>query len=202
LGDVFISYSRDDRKKVADLVERLQKSGVSVWWDPQLSPGSQWTTEVENRIKDSSSVVIVWSRRSIASFFVKAEAMLALNLDKARPVRIDEVPPPFPFETIHAHDLLPPDEWGQMDKLVQVIRGRGPMVLAAQTGVAPPKPRGGRPPLAAMLVTPVLMVAGLAVTMLGPLLPAGYAQYAMMMGGVLSGGGLMYAFMAVLQSRG
>jgi hypothetical protein len=202
LAEVFISYSRDDRKKVADLVERLQKSGVSVWWDPELSPGSQWTTEVENRIKGASSVVIVWSRRSIASFFVKAEAMLALNLDKARPVRIEEVPPPFPFETIHAHDLLPPDEWGQMDKLLQVIRGRGPMMLADPANSGKQQGRRGPGLPGAMLVTPVLMVAGLAITMAGPLLPAPYAPFAMMMGGVLSGGGLMYAFMTVLQSRG
>jgi hypothetical protein len=202
LAEVFISYSRDDKKKVADLVDRLRNSGVNVWWDPQLTPGSQWTTEVEDRIKNSSSVVIVWSRRSIASFFVKAEAMLALNLDKARPVRIDEVPPPFPFETIHAHDLLPPDEWGQIEKLVQVIRAGGPMALAGPSGASKLKGRGAHGTLAAMLVTPAFMVAGLAITMAGPLLPAVYAPFAMMMGGVLSGGGLMYAFMTVLQSRG
>jgi adenylate cyclase len=40
--DVFVSYSRDDKPRVAPLVHEIKQAGHSVWWDPELQVGSRF----------------------------------------------------------------------------------------------------------------------------------------------------------------
>jgi adenylate cyclase len=42
LADVFVSYSRQDKARVAPLVEALEAEGWSVWWDPAIAPGEEF----------------------------------------------------------------------------------------------------------------------------------------------------------------
>ena len=39
MADVFVSYSRSDRSRVAPLVAALEAKGWSVWWDPAIDSG-------------------------------------------------------------------------------------------------------------------------------------------------------------------
>ena len=202
MSDVFISYSRSDKEKVADLVGRLKGRGLDVWWDDDgIQSGRDWTADLETRIRNASSVVVVWSRGSIGSLMVRAEAVLAFDLKKARPVRIENVSPPLPFNILHAVDLLPPDEWTRVDGLVEDIREGRPVVMIDAGGRQTAKPASTSSLSAAMLITPVFMLAGFGTTMAGALLASAYAPVLMVMGGVLSAGGLGYAFMSLMQSR-
>ena len=36
MADVFVSYSRIDKARVAPLVAAIEAQGWSVWWDPDL----------------------------------------------------------------------------------------------------------------------------------------------------------------------
>lgn len=73
--DVFISYAREDKARVKQLVHALTASrGWSIWWDAALRPGAQFPREIEATLASARCVLVVWSRHSIASDWVVAEA--------------------------------------------------------------------------------------------------------------------------------
>ena len=40
MGDVFVSYKAEDRKRVRPLDEALEAEGLGVWWDARIGGGS------------------------------------------------------------------------------------------------------------------------------------------------------------------
>ena len=79
MADIFVSYSRDDREQVAKLARALEGRGWSVWWDPHLQAGDQFDRLIEAEITKSRCVLVVWSRSSVNSDWVRAEASTGLN---------------------------------------------------------------------------------------------------------------------------
>jgi hypothetical protein len=106
MRQVFISYKREEREAARRLADCLESEGLSVWWDPQLRAGERFDDVIESAINGSSSVVVLWSRASVGSTYVRDEASLALKLGKLVPVNIDGVTVPFRFQGIHTHSLL------------------------------------------------------------------------------------------------
>ena len=39
MADVFVSYARSDKVRVAPLVAAIEAQGWSVWWDPDINAG-------------------------------------------------------------------------------------------------------------------------------------------------------------------
>ena len=105
MHDVFLSYAHEDHDAVARLVEALQEGGLSVFWDRELRPGQRWSDVIEAALNASAAVVVVWSRASAGSSWVKAEAAAAMDRNVLVPVRIDDVPIPLPFGQIQTADL-------------------------------------------------------------------------------------------------
>lgn len=86
---VFVSYSRQDRGKVATLVEGLRDAGVAVWIDQKSIPASTpWLAEIELGILAASLVVTVVSPAWDASSNCRTEVQLAQRHGK----RIVELP--------------------------------------------------------------------------------------------------------------
>ena len=42
MADIFVSYSRADKARVAPLVAAFEAQGWSVWWDPEITPGDEF----------------------------------------------------------------------------------------------------------------------------------------------------------------
>lgn len=42
--DVFLSYSRDDRDRIAPLAEELKSDDQSIWWDDQIPLAHRFVT--------------------------------------------------------------------------------------------------------------------------------------------------------------
>jgi len=78
MADVFVSYSRDDRETTAALARALENRGWSVWWDPHIRPGVQFDRAIETEITRAGCVLVVWSRSSVNSDWVRAEASAGL----------------------------------------------------------------------------------------------------------------------------
>lgn len=161
MSPVFVSYSHTDRDRVIDIIEGLKKSRVAVWWDDDLPPGKTWDDQIEMALEKASAVVVVWSESALASENVKDEAYYAREENKAFPVRIEDVQPPFRFRRLQSVDLFqrPVEDNEKWDDLVDAIserRGRGPDLEVPLPGERP-KPRR-QTAIPWMTILPALML--------------------------------------------
>ena len=66
MTDVFVSYSRQDRARVTELVAAIEAAGFSVWWDKAISAGAEFDREIDSALERARAVVVVWSKDSVA----------------------------------------------------------------------------------------------------------------------------------------
>jgi hypothetical protein len=107
MSDIFLSYATADLEKAKPIIELLSKQGWSVWWDRgSIPPGVEFDGFIEQAIQSAKTVVVLWSKESIGSSWVKTEADEATNQKiPLHPILIDNVRPPFAFRRIHAAKL-------------------------------------------------------------------------------------------------
>jgi hypothetical protein len=103
--DIFISYSREERPAARHFAESFAGEGFSVWWDAVLRSGETFDEVIEKELRAAKAVVVLWSKRSVASRWVRAEATLADRSNKLVPVIIETCDRPIIFELTHAADL-------------------------------------------------------------------------------------------------
>ena len=103
--DIFISYSREDRPAARHFAECFTRAGFDVWWDAALRSGETFDEVIEKELRAAKAVVVLWSPRSVASRWVRAEATLADRFNKLVPVIIESCNLPIIFELTHATDL-------------------------------------------------------------------------------------------------
>jgi hypothetical protein len=103
--DIFISYARQDRPAARIFAECFTAEGFSVWWDASLHSGETFDEVIEQRLRDAKAVVVLWSPRSVASRWVRAEATLADRRNKLVPAIIEACDRPIVFELTHTADL-------------------------------------------------------------------------------------------------
>ena len=73
MADIFLSYSRADRERVAPLVRALEVEGWSVWWDPQITPGQEFDTLISGELEQARTLVVAWTNQSVDSRWVRGE---------------------------------------------------------------------------------------------------------------------------------
>jgi len=103
---VFLSYARSDRERVGPLANALEASGFQVWWDSMLVGGAAFSREIEQAIERADAVVVLWSKSSIASDWVRDEAGQARDTGKLIPALLDDCLPPLGFRQYHAVNLV------------------------------------------------------------------------------------------------
>jgi len=105
MPDVFLSYCREDQPVARRFAEGLEREGFSVWWDQSLSAGESFDKVTEKALKDARAVVVLWSKRSVESRWVRSEATLADRYGTLVPVTIEECDRPIMFELTHTAEL-------------------------------------------------------------------------------------------------
>jgi len=108
MADVFISYARADKARVAPLVAAIEAKGWSVWWDPEISPGAEFDDEIDAALQAAKAVLVIWTPTSVASRWVRGEARDAAERGILVPVRFDQARLPIDVRAIHTTDL---DDW-------------------------------------------------------------------------------------------
>jgi hypothetical protein len=128
--DIFISYSSEDRGKAKDIAEALKQQGLSVWWDRSILPGETFDTVIEEALDTANCVIVLWSKTSVSSTWVKTEASEGDRRGILIPVLIDDVKIPLAFRRIQAADLkdwggkLPHPGFDMLSKAIAGILGR------------------------------------------------------------------------------
>jgi tetratricopeptide (TPR) repeat protein len=105
MADVFLSYSRENQVTARRFAEELEREGLSVWWDQALSAGQAFDTVTEQALADAHAVVVLWSKHSVDSRWVRAEATEAERSRKLVPVMIESCKRPILFELVHTAEL-------------------------------------------------------------------------------------------------
>jgi hypothetical protein len=103
--DIFLSYARHDRPTARTFARCLEEEGYTVWWDASLHSGETFDEVIEQSLRDARAVVVLWSPRSVASRWVRAEATLADRRNKLVPAIIEDCDRPIAFELTHTADL-------------------------------------------------------------------------------------------------
>ena len=106
MADIFISYSSEDKTNVKVLAELFEQQGWTVWWDRQIPIGQRFDTVIEEELAKAHCVIVIWTKRSIASEWVKNEANEASQLGKLVPILLEDVPLPLAFKRTEAALLM------------------------------------------------------------------------------------------------
>ena len=132
MADVFVSYARADKARVAPLVAAIEAKGWSVWWDPDISPGQEFDDQIEAEIEAALAVLVIWTPTSVASRWVRGEAREAAERNILVPVRFEQARLPMDVRAIHTTDL---DGWGDdpaSPQAQEFIRALGAMITRSQ----------------------------------------------------------------------
>ncbi|MDB5451563.1 MAG: hypothetical protein JWO33_141 [Caulobacteraceae bacterium] len=141
--------------------DALEAEGFSVWWDAALRSGEAFDQAIETALRAARAVVVLWSPRSVASRWVRAEATLADRNKTLSPVIIEACERPIIFELTHTTDL---SGWqGARDDpswraLVAEVRRFVGLREAPKPAAAIPKPAADDRP--SILVLPLINMSG------------------------------------------
>ena len=105
MSDIFISYAREDREKAKAVAAVFREQGWSVWWDRSIPPGRSFDQVIEEALAAARCVVVLWSKSSATSDWVKTEAAEGLARKILVPVRTEEINLPLEFRRLQTVDL-------------------------------------------------------------------------------------------------
>ncbi|HET7778478.1 MAG TPA: TIR domain-containing protein [Rudaea sp.] len=132
MADVFVSYARSDKARVAPLVAAIEAKGWSVWWDPEITPGQQFDDQIEAEIDAAKAVLVIWTPTSVASRWVRGEAREAAERGILVPVRFEQARLPMDVRAIHTTDI---DGWGDdanSPQAQEFLRALAAMIVRTQ----------------------------------------------------------------------
>ena len=106
MSDIFISYASEDRPRAKIIAEALEHQGYSVWWDVVIPPGKTFDEVIKKELDCTKCIIVLWSRKSVLSDWVKEESSEGLKRNILIPVLIDDVEIPLGFKRIQAAQLI------------------------------------------------------------------------------------------------
>jgi hypothetical protein len=89
VADIFISYAREDAVRAGALAAAFVELGWSVWFDDSIRAGAPFDAVIDQQLDAAACVVVIWSRASVASNWVRAEASAADDQAKLVPIAFE-----------------------------------------------------------------------------------------------------------------
>ena len=135
MSDIFLSYSSADRNKANAVVGMLEQRGWTVWWDHLILPGKTWDETLGIELTAARCAIVLWSRHSVQSEWVRTEAHEAKDRKILVPVLLDDVEIPFGFkliQTVRLTDWAGESQSPEIDALVSAVTSvlaRNPIAL-------------------------------------------------------------------------
>lgn len=105
MHDIFISYAREDTDTAHHIAEALESKGFDVWWDREIPTGSTFDAVIEKAIDEAKCIVVLWSKHSVASEWVRIEAAEGRHRNILVPILIEDVEIPLAFRRRQSANL-------------------------------------------------------------------------------------------------
>jgi hypothetical protein len=105
MANVFLSYAREDGAKAALIARALTEQEWTVWWDRTIPPGKTFDDVIEDALDDAACVVVLWSKASIVSHWVRSEAAEGMRRGILVPAFLENVKIPLEFRRIQSANL-------------------------------------------------------------------------------------------------
>ena len=102
---IFLSYAHADKARAQRLASVLEQAGFTVWWDAMIEGGSRFARSIDEALAKADAVIVLWSKTSIESDWVRDEASDARDRHRLVPVSIDGSHPPLGFRQYQIIDL-------------------------------------------------------------------------------------------------
>ena len=158
---IFLSYARADEAQARKLAAALESRGFVVWWDALIEGGAAFARSIAEALDCADAVLVLWSKRSIESDWVKDEAAQGREQHRLVPLSLDGSQPPLGFrqyqviDLSHWHGRKAAPEIVAIERAIAVVRGQ-------QVEAAPRRSAGmsRRTALAAGAGAAVLTVGG------------------------------------------
>jgi len=162
MASLFLSYSRDDIRRVEPLAAALEGLGHKVWWDRHLSGGEEFVDAIEQALESADVVIACWTAHSVHSAWVRDEAGSGRDRGRLVPVTLDGSLPPLGFRQYHTIDL---SRWSRRPKsslepLNLAITERASGKSQPMVDKAAVRARFGPRSLATMAMGAVVLLAG------------------------------------------
>jgi hypothetical protein len=119
--DIFLSYAREDRPWASRLAAGLIENGWSLFWDAHIPVGQTFDQVIERQLEAAGCIIVLWSRHSVSSNWVKAEASEGARRGILHPVLIENVRLPLEFRRLQTANLI---DWqrgtphGEFDRFI------------------------------------------------------------------------------------
>ena len=104
-GHVFVSYARADEAWATAVIDRLEQAGFKVWWDGLIPGGERFSAQIADALDSARAVVVLWSKSSLQSDWVRDEAGVGRDQHRLVPLSIDGSQPPLGFRQIQSIDV-------------------------------------------------------------------------------------------------
>ena len=102
---LFLSYAHDDRVKAKRLAAALDRAGYTIWWDGLIEGGAQFDKSIREALDAADAVVVLWSRSSVESDWVRDEAAQGRDRRRLVPLSLDGSAPPLGFRQYQMIDI-------------------------------------------------------------------------------------------------
>jgi TolB-like protein/Tfp pilus assembly protein PilF len=164
--DIFLSYNREDQPRAKIFADAFEALGFDVWWDVGLRTGEAYDEVTENALRTAKAVVVLWSKKSVQSRWVRAEATLADRNKTLLPCMIEPCERPIMFELTQTAELghwqgdAGDPTWATfLSDVKRFVAKGGPTPVPAQATPPPMPDRQGAPhPGTQPVARPVLAV--------------------------------------------
>lgn len=144
--DVFISWSRADKHAARHFAEAVKGLGYGVWWDEKLPAHLSHEEAIVEQAGAARAVIVLWSRGSAQSKWVRAEAECARDRQTLIQVSLDDAAPPAPFDGLETSSIrgwtgeTDHPGWGRVQARLATLCGARQAVPVSMPTV-PPRPR-------------------------------------------------------------
>ena len=137
---VFLSYARADQKRALPVIKAFEQAGMRVWWDGLLEGGDTFLPTTEAALESADAVVVLWSKTSVESNWVRDEATRGRERGCLVPLSLDGSHAPLGFRQFQAIKI---DKWrGKADAPEILSAIRAVTALAGHPNPPPVKATG------------------------------------------------------------